>query len=134
MSIERAIEQIDTNKQEIPSNWHAGTGLSDGVTWAEVREWLSTFLALPCNCDSGEAYGHHRWCDTYRPLGMSNTDWEASRSAPQPEVICGVRVHINNPWGTSCTRVDGHLGPHMNTPIPMGMTPSEWERFLDTYQ
>lgn len=38
----KAIEQIDSGTQEIPSNWHAGKGLSDGVTWSEVREWLES--------------------------------------------------------------------------------------------
>lgn len=84
MSIERAIEQIDNGAQEIPSNWHAGKGLSDGVTWWEVRQWLASLIELPCNCDNGEARGHHRWCDTYRPLGMSDADWEAAQAAPRP--------------------------------------------------
>lgn len=111
MTIEQAISQIDTRTQEVPGNWHAGKGLSDGVTWAEVREWLATLagnactcgakhfgppeedcvdhgakwarreIDLPCNCDNGEAYGHHRWCDTYRPPGMSDADWEMAQSA-----------------------------------------------------
>lgn len=106
MGIKQAIEQINTRTQEVPSNWHAGKGLSDGVTWAEVREWLMTLLKTdctcgaknfgppeedcpehgaawatsvdyPCNCDHGDASGHHVWCDIYRPQGMGQATWEA---------------------------------------------------------
>lgn len=41
-SRQEAIEQIDAGEQRVPSNPLANTGLSDAVTWDEVREWLAT--------------------------------------------------------------------------------------------
>lgn len=34
--------------------------------------------SLECNCDPGDAHGHHVWCDTYRPAGMTDADWESA--------------------------------------------------------
>ena len=44
MSIEKALEKIESGEQAIPSNPLANTGLSDAVTWDEVREWLRTLV------------------------------------------------------------------------------------------
>ena len=45
MSIEKALEKIESGEQAIPSNPLVNTGLSDAVTWDEVREWLRTLVA-----------------------------------------------------------------------------------------
>lgn len=84
MTIKQAIEQIDNRAQEIPSNWHAGKGLGDGVTWAEVREWLASLLTLSCNCGdpADDLYGHLGRCDVNRPESMSEAEWKSIMSDP----------------------------------------------------
>ncbi len=57
---------------------------------------------------------------------MSNYDDE--------ETPCLEVVRDTERFATYCNRVKGHQGPHFDTPLPMGMTAAEWDKFVRAYR
>lgn len=62
--------------------------------------------------------------------GAADTSACGAATREAIEVLCGVAVNLDGP----CNRVRDHQGPHFNTPIPMGMTPREWDTFVRSYR
>jgi hypothetical protein len=50
------------------------------------------------------------------------------------EVLCGAWIDRHGTEGKLCKRIEGHQGPHSDSPIPMGMTAAEWEKFVRSYR
>jgi len=50
------------------------------------------------------------------------------------EILCGARIDVGGTAGRLCNRTEGHQGPHDDSPIPMGMTGHEWDKFVRSYR